>query len=59
MVYIVCVERSVDDDFSVIALDKIDLIDSAVLEELALKKNWKDPVKELEAIARQRQKSLA
>ena len=53
----VFVEPSLDDDDPDIDLDKIDLNDSAVLEELALKKNWKDPVKELQALARQRQKA--
>jgi pSer/pThr/pTyr-binding forkhead associated (FHA) protein len=49
------VEPSLDED-SDIDLDKIDLNDSAVLEELAMKKKWKDPLKELQALAQQRQK---
>ena len=50
------VEPSLDDD-SDIDLDKIDLDDSAQLEELAARKKWKDPVKELEAISRRRQQA--
>jgi pSer/pThr/pTyr-binding forkhead associated (FHA) protein len=51
------VEPSLDDDGPDVDLDKIDLNDSAILEELALKKNWKDPLKEIEALQRQRQKA--
>jgi pSer/pThr/pTyr-binding forkhead associated (FHA) protein len=49
------IEPSLNDE-SDIDLEKIDLNDSAVLEELAMKKNWKDPLKELQDLARQRQK---
>ena len=50
------VEPSLDDD-SDIDLEKIDLDDSAVLEDLAKKKKWKDPLKELEKISSRRKQA--